>query len=147
MPPILVGGRSEAGMRRAARFGEAWMPMWLSPEQLARRAGRLAELAAERGRAAPRLALLLGVRVQDDSSLGRRHAAAHVHGQYRLEFERVERWTPVGGAGRIAEALAAYLAVGVEEFVLMPLGPDPLTQIERLAAVRAQLPEPQGAHA
>ena len=34
-PPIWVGGRKEASMRRAGRFGDVWVPYMYSPEQLA----------------------------------------------------------------------------------------------------------------
>ena len=34
-PPIWVGGRSRRGVRRAVRYGDAWYPSQLPPEQLA----------------------------------------------------------------------------------------------------------------
>jgi alkanesulfonate monooxygenase SsuD/methylene tetrahydromethanopterin reductase-like flavin-dependent oxidoreductase (luciferase family) len=130
-PPVLVGGRSDAALRRAARFGDAWLPMWISPATLARRADRLAELAAAHGRPRPGLALLAGVRVGAAAE-----ADAHLRGLYGMGLERVERWTPVGDADAVGEQLAAYREVGVQELILMPLGPDPLEQFERLAEVR-----------
>jgi alkanesulfonate monooxygenase SsuD/methylene tetrahydromethanopterin reductase-like flavin-dependent oxidoreductase (luciferase family) len=33
--PLVVGGRSEAAMARAARVADAWMGVWLSPERVA----------------------------------------------------------------------------------------------------------------
>jgi alkanesulfonate monooxygenase SsuD/methylene tetrahydromethanopterin reductase-like flavin-dependent oxidoreductase (luciferase family) len=132
-PPILVGGRSDAALRRAARFGDAWLPMWISPATLARRAERLAELAAAHGRPRPGLALLIGVRVGDDAAP---QADAHLRGLYGMGLERVERWTPVGDADAVGEQLEAYREAGVGELILMPLGADPLGQFERLAGVR-----------
>ncbi len=134
-PRILVGGRGEAALRRAARFGDAWLPMWLTPERLAQRAGRLAELAAEQGRPTPELALLVGVHVDDDLGRARREAAAHIHGQYRLPLEVVERWSALGSIERVLAYLEAHVAAGVDELVLMPLGREPLRQYERLAEV------------
>jgi alkanesulfonate monooxygenase SsuD/methylene tetrahydromethanopterin reductase-like flavin-dependent oxidoreductase (luciferase family) len=148
--PVYVGGRGEPALRRAARFADAWLPMWLTPETLARRAERLAELAAEHERPRPRLALLIGVRVDADVSAARAEAGAHLRGMYRFDLPTVERWTPLGGPGAVAEHLAAHRDAGVGELVLMPLGSAPLAQYERLAEVRALLGPPiaqEGAHA
>jgi alkanesulfonate monooxygenase SsuD/methylene tetrahydromethanopterin reductase-like flavin-dependent oxidoreductase (luciferase family) len=138
-PPIFVGGRGDVALRRAARFGDGWLPMWLSPEQVAERGERLGELAVEYGRPRPKLALLFGVHVDEERGRARRTAAAYIHGQYGMDLARVEHWTGLGEVERITEQLEAYRAVGVEEFVLMPLTGDPLTQIARLAEVRERL--------
>ena len=142
LPPVYVGGRGEPAMRRAARFGDAWMPMWLSPDKVRQRAGRLAELAAEHGRPAPALKLLLGVHVDSDEARARDQARAYIKGQYRMELDRVQRWTPCGSVQRVAEFLAGQVEAGVGEFVLMPLSGDSLTQYERCAEIRELLPSP-----
>jgi alkanesulfonate monooxygenase SsuD/methylene tetrahydromethanopterin reductase-like flavin-dependent oxidoreductase (luciferase family) len=133
MPPLLVGGRSDAAVRRAARFGDRWLPMWVSPETLALRAQSLAQQAAEFGRATPKLSALILFNVDEDREHGRRQSDAHLRGQYGMTLERVEKWTALGDAGAVAELIAAYETVGVDEFVFMPLGTEPLTQYERLA--------------
>jgi alkanesulfonate monooxygenase SsuD/methylene tetrahydromethanopterin reductase-like flavin-dependent oxidoreductase (luciferase family) len=138
-PPIYVGGRGEAAIKRAVRFGDAWLPMWLEPDVLAERATRLTELADEAGKPRPGLALLVGVRVDDDVNEARREAEAHLQGQYRLPLKVVERWTPTGSVEQVTEYLEAHLAAGVEELVLMPLGSDPLGQYERLSEVKSRL--------
>ncbi len=138
-PPIYVGGRGEPAMRRAARFGEAWMPMWMSPDKLRQRAQRLDELAGEYGRPALGVKLLLGVHVDPDEARARAQAAAYIRGQYGMDLDRVERWTPYGSAERVAEQLAEHVEAGVDEFVLMPLSGDSLEQYERCAEVRELL--------
>ena len=139
LPPLYVGGRGEPALRRAARVAQHWMPMWLEPAELRRRAERLAELAADHRRPSPGLALLMGVRVDADLAAARRAAEAHLQGQYGLPLEVVERWTPLGSIERVRDQLREFEDVGVREFVLMPLGPDPLGQYEQLAEVIAPL--------
>ncbi len=138
-PPIYVGGRGEPALKRAARFGDVWLPMWLEPHVIAERAARLAELSEQAGRPRPGLALLVGVRVDEDEDSARREAEAHLQGQYRMPLRVVERWTPTGSAERVTEYLEEQLAAGVEELLLMPLGSDPLIQYERLAEIRSRL--------
>jgi alkanesulfonate monooxygenase SsuD/methylene tetrahydromethanopterin reductase-like flavin-dependent oxidoreductase (luciferase family) len=136
MPPLLVGGRGETALRRAARVADGWLPMWLAPDAIAQRRERLAELAAEHGRHTPKVALLLLVHVDDDLSRARHEAAEHLEGQYRMPLHVVERWAALGPAERVAGELRAYRDAGVDAFVLMPLGRDPLEQYARLADLR-----------
>ena len=139
MPPVLVGGRSDRALERAARFGDAWLPMWMSPETLAQRGERLAELAHRHGRRTPGVSLLVLAHVDDDQERARDQAASHLRGQYGMELERVERWTAFGSAERVAEFLEPYTRIGVSEVLLLPLGSRPLEQIERLADARSRL--------
>lgn len=46
--PLVVGGQSDAALRRAARYGDAWQGMATTPAQYTRLAGRLADLAGDR---------------------------------------------------------------------------------------------------
>ncbi len=56
-----------------------------------------------------------------------------------MGLEAVERWTLLDTIDGAVQRLAEYVDVGVEEFVLLPLGDDPLTQYERMAEVRSRL--------
>ena len=150
LPPVYVGGRGEPALRRAARHGDMWLPMWLTPERIAERSQLLSELAEQEGRPSPGTALLVGVNVDDDRSRARAEAEAHVRGQYRMGLGTIERWTLLDSIDGAVEQLDGYRQAGVQEFLLMPLGREPLTQYERLAEVRLRLQaglEPQGAPA
>lgn len=140
-PPVLVGGRGDASIRRAACFGDAWFPMWLGPDEIASASERLGELAAERGRPAPGVALVAFVNVCDDRASGEAEAAELIRRQYGMPYERVRHWALVAPAQEIAERLAAYLAAGVQGFCLSAAHPDPLGQVQGLAEVRALLSE------
>lgn len=133
MPPVLVGGRSDRAVERAARFGDAWLPMWVSAEKLAQRGERLSELSALHGRATPNISLLVLARVDDDPVHARSEADAHLRGQYGMTLDRVERWTALGSAEAVADFVEPYTRVGVSEILLLPLGSRQLEQVERLA--------------
>jgi alkanesulfonate monooxygenase SsuD/methylene tetrahydromethanopterin reductase-like flavin-dependent oxidoreductase (luciferase family) len=135
-PPLLVGGRGERALRRTARFGDAWLPMWLDPEQVAESRERLAELAAEHGRPAPGVALVAFVNVCDDRAAGRGEAAELIRRQYGMPFEKVERWALVGPVDEVAARLAAYREAGVDGFVLSAAHPRPLEQVGLLAELQ-----------
>ncbi len=49
-PEVWIGGRSEAALRRAVRFGDGYVPYLVSPGQFAKRRRRLFELAAQADR-------------------------------------------------------------------------------------------------
>lgn len=52
-PPMLIGGDSPAAMRRAARFGDGWIPMTQTPESLTVNLARIEEMRAALGRTGP----------------------------------------------------------------------------------------------
>jgi probable F420-dependent oxidoreductase len=135
-PPIYVGGRGEAALERAARHGDMWLPMWLTPERVAERSQQLAELAERQGRPTPGIALLIGVHIDDDRARARAEAELHIRGQYRMGLEKIEHWTMLDSISGVVEQLEAYSDAGVQEFIFMPLGREPLRQYERLAEVR-----------
>jgi alkanesulfonate monooxygenase SsuD/methylene tetrahydromethanopterin reductase-like flavin-dependent oxidoreductase (luciferase family) len=137
--PLVIGGRSQAAEARAARVADAWLAVWLSPERVAAGRDRIAALAAAAGRPAPQTLLMVFVHVGDDRVRARAEVDALTRGQYGLPLERLERWFLIGDAGTVAEGLAAHRAAGVDGFVLHPASPDPVGQLEPLAAVRELL--------
>ncbi|MGL5909323.1 MAG: LLM class flavin-dependent oxidoreductase, partial [Phycicoccus sp.] len=47
-PPVMVGGNSDAALRRAARYGDIWQGIPADPASFAQRVQRLGDLAAGR---------------------------------------------------------------------------------------------------
>ncbi|WP_296145210.1 LLM class flavin-dependent oxidoreductase, partial [Pseudonocardia sp. SCN 73-27] len=141
-PPLVVGGRSEAALRRAARRGDGWLGVWMSANRVAAVRAQLDGFAAEYGRPSPTPLLMVFVHVTDGPrglDAGRAEVAGFVKGQYGLPVERLERWVLVGDTDHVAKGLDELVAAGVQGFVLMPAASDPLEQFRRLARVRERM--------
>ncbi|MFJ8041398.1 TIGR03619 family F420-dependent LLM class oxidoreductase [Kitasatospora sp. NPDC096147] len=117
--PVWIGGNSDAGIRRAVRYGDAWHPMRLTLPWLRDAAGRLAEEAAGQGRARPALAPRIKLRITE-----RRN-------------EDPERLAGVGSAEQVLGDLDALRALGCESVLLDTYGGDPAEVREPETAWRA----------
>lgn len=139
MPPVMIGGRSAAAMRRAALYGDAWMTVWMDPATIREQRARLAELAEAEGRAAPETTMVMFAGIGDDAGC-RRDAARLFAGQYDLPWDVVEQWTLCGSAESVAQQFEPYVEAGVSGFVIIPCRPQIAEQIDALAEVRRLLP-------
>jgi probable F420-dependent oxidoreductase len=89
-PPILIGGISEAALRRVARHGDGWLAVSAGPARLRQCLARLARLAAEAGRRFEDLSLAykLFLRLGEQRGEGAREigsgSTAQVAGDVRL---------------------------------------------------------------
>jgi alkanesulfonate monooxygenase SsuD/methylene tetrahydromethanopterin reductase-like flavin-dependent oxidoreductase (luciferase family) len=131
MPPVLVGGNSDAAVARAARH-DGWFPSLMSPEAL-----------AERTAAAP---ITVGGHLFFDDGPERAAFVASLVDVYRIppgEAERVPM--PGGSPQRIAEHFAAYAAAGATRVVTGPETSDQrewLRQVEVIAEATRTLDRP-----
>jgi probable F420-dependent oxidoreductase len=69
-PPIWVGGNGTRAMRRAARIGQGWLPLFQDPEGLPRKRADLARLCEMAGRRAEDIRVAVGCRFGFVEGLG-----------------------------------------------------------------------------
>jgi alkanesulfonate monooxygenase SsuD/methylene tetrahydromethanopterin reductase-like flavin-dependent oxidoreductase (luciferase family) len=139
--PIVVGGRSDAAVQRAARFGDGWIGIWCSARRFAEVVAAIDEQATALGRTpAPRAhAMQVWCGIADSPERARPLLATAMEGFYQTPFERFERYSPFGTAADVAEFLAPYVAAGCTTFNLIPQSPDPETAVAGAAEVRRLL--------
>jgi probable F420-dependent oxidoreductase len=138
-PPILVGGRTEAALRRAGRLGDGWLAYMVSADSFARDLAVVRRHAEDAGRD-PLLiepALVVPVHLDDSGPRARRRTREHLSRRYGRTFEthHVERYCVAGTAEDCRERLEAYASAGVCHVVFNPAGPSDgfLDECRRLA--------------
>lgn len=138
VPPILIGGNSDVAIRRAVTHGDGWFPSLITPAALARRAAKLRELAAERGRATPSITVgghaVLGHNKSAHEALLR--SLVDLHG---MPSEEVAMIPVTGTPEQVAERFAAYAEAGAERLVLALDGEEWMRQCELIAQAHARL--------
>ena len=105
-PPIWIGGHTNPAIRRAAKYGDGWMPIGLrppailEPEELAEKIARLRRLTVRAGRPEDAVSLCFSTGVTFDNSPG------------------ATRRMMSGRAEQIAADLRQYQDLGVRNFIL-----------------------------
>jgi alkanesulfonate monooxygenase SsuD/methylene tetrahydromethanopterin reductase-like flavin-dependent oxidoreductase (luciferase family) len=143
VPPIVVGGMSEAAITRAAKHGDGWFPLPVAPTAVAGLQERLAAAARERGRPTPPITLNMmfvlsgDPAVPDDDTLTR--ILTDADGSYGIPASQVSTMVIRGDPDQIAARLAAYARSGAHRMVAsLPVG-DWHRQAELLAEAHALL--------
>lgn len=134
-PPIWVGGRGKPALRRAARLGDAWFALFVTPHSLGRRRTFLAEEAERLGRPPVKTAFHLPTCLADSHRAATEALAGFYRGvspaQDPYDFEPF--WAAAGSTQQLVDRVGAFVEAGVEDVVLAPPGPDFLGQLARVA--------------
>ncbi len=123
-PPIIVAGRKEVAMRRAATLGNGWMPYLYSPRRYAESVATVRDLAVEAGRDLSSFQWFAHVfiNVGPDSAESRRDAAEAIGGNYNQDFTAmIDRVAAAGTPEEVAAKLKEFVDAGARHFVLSPM--------------------------
>ncbi|HEX4658996.1 MAG TPA: LLM class flavin-dependent oxidoreductase [Streptosporangiaceae bacterium] len=139
--PIVIGGRSEAALRRVARHGDGWLGLWVSPGRYANAVERISQYASDEGRPVTRWQHGMHVWCGFDASAGvaRSRLAVVMEEFYQTPFIKFERYCPCGTPEDVAASLQPYVDAGCRSFNLIPLADSAEAAIDGAAAVRAAL--------
>jgi probable F420-dependent oxidoreductase len=149
-PPIWIGGRSDAALRRAARLGDGWVSYLVTPERFRASLGKIEAFAREverpleAGRGFEPAHVLFTV-VDDDWATAHRTAAEFLARQYKQSFDELARkYCLLGPPAACLEQLAAFVAAGVRTVIIYFTVPPARVpdQLERFAAeIMPRVPE------
>lgn len=126
-PPIVVAGRSEAAMTRAARLGDGYMPYLFTPDRYKAAAASIAQ-QREAGRKSLdgfQWVLYQFTALADTHDEAHRRAVVRLSRQYNQDFETlVDRYCVLGTAEQCAERLAQFVQAGARHIILVPICPE-----------------------
>lgn len=124
-PPIWLGGRRPAAIRRAGRFADVWLPYMYSPEQLADSLAGVRSAAEAAGRDPGRIrgAVFCWGGVDADAAASRREVIEGVSAVYQQDFTRLaDRYLLHGDPDRVVARAREYADAGAETLVFSPVG-------------------------
>jgi alkanesulfonate monooxygenase SsuD/methylene tetrahydromethanopterin reductase-like flavin-dependent oxidoreductase (luciferase family) len=131
-PAVLIGGGSDAAIRRAARHGDGWTMGGGPPEAFPEALSKLRGAWEAEGRAGtPRTAALFYFALGDDPEAQARTALGDYYGFLGDYAERVIAGAAKDGAA-IRDRVAAFEQAGCDEVICFPTSPDP-GQVDLLA--------------
>jgi len=139
VPPVWIGGRSSSALKRAVRFGDAWMAAFCSRSAFQRGRESLNEWSEAVGRIPPSAALTIFTHVSSNRAEAEAEVGAAAKAQYGLDYERMERFSAIGDVDEVAQQLSGFIDAGVDEFACLPLASRWFDQMDRLAEVRRTL--------
>ena len=130
--PIVIGGRSEAALKRAGRFADGWLGIWSRPEQFGAKAREVEAHARAAGRESVNWfhGYQPWVCIDENESRARERLAKRMQNIYQTPFERFEAYAPYGSAERVADALRAYAEQGCSYLNVMNVGDSPAQSLE-----------------
>jgi len=139
--PLIVGGRSDAAVSRAARLGDGWLGIWVSPRRYAAVCDHIAREAVQAGRNPSRfehaLNVWCGFATRRDAA--RDLLATQMQGFYQMPFEPFERHSPYGTPEDVAEFLRPYIEAGCSTFNVIPCAGDDESAIAAVGELRGLL--------
>ena len=136
-PPLIVSGRKEPAMRRAALRGDGWMPYLVSPDAYARSVATVRAEAEAAGRdlAGFEWVLYLYCSVRADGDRARDDVTRFLGGAYGDKApQMLERIAPAGTPEEVAAKVQTYIDAGARHIVISPAAHQDTLGIVQLAA-------------
>ena len=121
-PPIWIGGRSEAALRRTGRLGDGWLVSSVSPAEVEAGIKTIRRHAAEANRIVPEdhYGVLMPFFFADSAEQAFELAGRTIRPRTDLPMSA---FTAFGAPAQVRAKVQSYIAAGATKFVMRPCGP------------------------
>jgi alkanesulfonate monooxygenase SsuD/methylene tetrahydromethanopterin reductase-like flavin-dependent oxidoreductase (luciferase family) len=126
---------------RAARLGDGWLGIWVSPRRFGAVREQVTREAAEAGRdvAGFEYALNVWCGFAATREEARRHLSSRMEAFYQMPYEPFEAYSPHGTPEDVAAFLAPYVEAGCSVFNVIACAEDDETAIAGVGELRRLL--------
>lgn len=137
-PPIWVSGRTDAAMKRAAKYADGWLPYMYTPEHLAESITKIKAFGEELGTDMSdfTFAIYIFSAVHEDNDTAVKYASDRLSKQYAQDFSKlVHKYALAGDPDKCKARLQEYIDAGASAVFVSSACPDDYidTNLEMLA--------------
>jgi len=134
-PPIWIGGKSEAAIKRTARLGDGWIPSFITPAEFRAGVERVQELAQAAGREVPEdhFGTLISYAIAQTREAALAMAEPYLQ-RGRVDEATLRECTAFGPVDVLVAKIEEYVKGGGSKFILRPLCPSD-RMLDQLAIV------------
>lgn len=127
-PPIWVGGRSDAALARAGRYGDSWFAYFVTPERF--RTSLDIASAHWQKRDTPKTSFTGGIVLYfclaSSYEQAKQEAIRYLSTEYNQAFDRlVDKYCALGSVSECLATVERYVEAGVQHLNLIPICPPP----------------------
>jgi probable F420-dependent oxidoreductase len=121
---VWIGGQSDLALKRVARYGDGWMPSFITADEFAAGMVKLGGYAREHGRTIEpgEAGVLLLTHVSRDAE-GAREVARKFLARSPIPQEALDQRSAIGTVDEVVARLQRYVAAGCTKFILFPVAP------------------------
>jgi alkanesulfonate monooxygenase SsuD/methylene tetrahydromethanopterin reductase-like flavin-dependent oxidoreductase (luciferase family) len=136
--PLIVGGRSDAALRRAGRLGDGWLGIWTTAARSTDAITTVEDQARDAGRTDVdwHHGMTFWCGFGADPAAGHQRVGPAMQQLYRTAYDKFARYVPAGTPAQVAEYLAPYLDAGITTINLIPFATSDEAAIDAAAEVR-----------